>query len=246
MPDDITVVLNAYRRPQRLKEQYEAVTNQTIKPKEVLIWQNFFDETAQRFPKDIFDKCTTAICSKNLGVWSRFMYALNAKTKYICLFDDDSIPGNQWFQNCLETIKKFNGPLGSRGVIFKDPRNYSCNQGVGWETKNSSVEKVDIIGHVYFIERDWLRYYFYELPPEGIIPQFAGEDMQISFAVQKHLGLNTYIPIHPAENKEMWGSTKACEYGIGREATANFAIGEMNRYLQYIRSKGFKLINDAR
>jgi hypothetical protein len=43
----------------------------------------------------------------------------------------------------------------------------------------------------------------------------------------------------------MWGSLKAIEYGDGAEATCKFAIPDMYKYLNYIVSKGFKVINQV-
>ena len=34
---DITVILNAYRRPYNLKMQIEAIRNQTVKPKQICL-----------------------------------------------------------------------------------------------------------------------------------------------------------------------------------------------------------------
>ena len=70
----------------------------------------------EKFPKDVIENCTSAFCNKNLGVWARFAYAINADTEYICVFDDDTIPGKKWFENCLETMKTHRGLLGCRGV----------------------------------------------------------------------------------------------------------------------------------
>jgi hypothetical protein len=242
----ITAIINCYRRPKALEAQYKAIKDQSIEPQDIFIWQNFYPETSNLFSPEILSNCKSCVSNYNWGVWARFALALNAKTKYICIFDDDTIPGKLWFDNCLETISKNNGLLGTRGVIFGANGNYFENRAVGWETKNENVEKVDIVGHAWFFEREWLKAYFAELPPIEIMPQCAGEDMHMSFAIQKHFSLSTYVPPHPEDNKEMWGSLRACELGIGREATANFAMPQMNQYLQYIRSKGFKLINDSK
>ena len=95
---EITVILNGYKRPQFLKEQINAIENQTIKPKEIMLWQN----NSEGFENIVPNNIITAVSNKNLGVWARFSYALNAKTEYICIFDDDTIPGSKWFENCLD------------------------------------------------------------------------------------------------------------------------------------------------
>jgi GT2 family glycosyltransferase len=241
MDNSITVILNGYRRSSNLEEQFKAIQNQTVQPNNIFLWQNFHSETYDKFPESVKKNCITAVCNTNLGVWSRFAYALNTKTKYVCIFDDDTIPGSKWLENCLNTIQTHRGLLGTRGIIFENQHSYYHTNGIGWETANEEVIQVDIVGHCWFFEREWLAAYWGEMPPKEFF--FAGEDMHFSYAIQKHYGLNTYVPPHPKNDKEMWGSLKAMEYGDGAEATCKFAIPEMFTYLNYIVGKGFKVIN---
>jgi hypothetical protein len=236
---EITVILNGFKRPQFLKEQVDAIKNQTIKPKEIMLWQNNSDG----FDKDLTDTLITATCNNNLGVWARFAYALNAKTEYICIFDDDTIPGDMWFENCLETMKTYEGLLGTIGLIYDTPHGYRPNTRYGWaDINNSETIMVDIVGHAWFFKREWLSAFWRELPPVGI--EVVGEDMHFSFMIQKYLGLNTYVPPHPKDDKEMWGSTKGWE--LGTEANALSFVPKniqlMEVYHADLVSRGFKLI----
>jgi hypothetical protein len=242
MDDSITVILNGYRRPFNLEEQFKAVSNQTVEPQNIFYWQNFYQETYDKFPESVIQNCVSSISNKNLGVWSRFAYALNAKTKYVCIFDDDTIPGSKWLENCLETIQVNRGLLGTRGLIFQNQYTYNGVE-IGWPTQNEETLQADIVGHAWFFEREWLSAYWSEMPPTEFF--YAGEDMHFSYAIQKHYGLNTYVPPHPPNDREMWGSLKAMEYGCSSEATCNFAGVDMHRYLSYIVSKGFKVINQV-
>ena len=120
----ITAVLNGFRRPDYLSEQFQAIQNQKVStPVEFLYWQNGLAD----FPSL---PCPSAISNHNFGVWARFAYALNAKTEYVCIFDDDTIPGSLWFQNCLDTYKTHPGILGTIGVRFTRPE-YRYFQRVG-------------------------------------------------------------------------------------------------------------------
>jgi GT2 family glycosyltransferase len=80
-----------------------------------MLWQN----NIEGFDTNLTSSLITASCNKNLGVWARFAYALNASTEYVCIFDDDTIPGNRWLENCLNTIQTHNGLLGTAGIRFK-------------------------------------------------------------------------------------------------------------------------------
>jgi hypothetical protein len=60
-----------------------------VKPKEIIIVKN---EHHFEIPKEIAEQCIVIETNNNLGVWFRFTVALMAKTKYVCMFDDDTIP----------------------------------------------------------------------------------------------------------------------------------------------------------
>ena len=235
----ITAILNGYKRPQFLKEQVDAIRNQTIKPKDIMLWQN----NTEGFDKELTDTLITASSNINLGVWARFAFALNAKTEYICIFDDDTIPGDMWFENCLETMKKHEGLLGTVGLIYDTPNSYRPNTRFGWtDINNPETIQVDIVGHAWFFKREWLSTYWRELPPINLTT--VGEDMHFSYMLQKYLGLNTYVPPHPENNKQMWGSTKGWEMGTEKNA---LSLNEDNiRYMDWYHKKlindGFKLV----
>lgn len=236
----ITAILNGYKRPAFLKEQINAIENQTVKPSEIMLWQNH----DVGFDKELTNKLTTSISNKNLGVWARFAFALNAKTEYICIFDDDTIPGSKWFENCLETMKTNEGLLGTIGLIYNSNNGYLPNVRHGWDRPNEKAIQVDIVGHAWFFKREWLSTFWRELKPVDL--DVVGEDMHFSYTLQKYLGINTYVPPHPINDKEMWGSLKGWE--MGRESNglslnpANIYL--MNEYYKYLIKNGFKIIND--
>jgi glycosyltransferase involved in cell wall biosynthesis len=237
---NITVILSAFKRPQFLQEQIESIKNQSIQPKEIMIWNNNADSTIQ------LDNITIANSNKNFGVWSRFAYALNAKTKYICIFDDDTIPGNRWLENCYETIKTYDGLLGAAGIIFEN-ENYFPHKRCGWPAPNAKTTRVDIVGHSWFFKREWLPYLWIEKIDEDNF-DLVGEDMTFPYALQKHLGLQTYVPNHPVNNKTLWGSIKGMRYGTSKNpiAISNSPenLNKMDTYYKLLLKRGFKIINE--
>jgi hypothetical protein len=235
----ITAILNGYKRPQFLLEQIESIKNQTIPPTEIMLWQNNTDG----FDTNLTGQLTTASCNKNMGVWARFAFALNAKTEYICIFDDDTIPGNMWFENCLNTMKTHEGLLGTVGLIYETADSYRPNTRYGWtEINNPKPVRVDIVGHAWFFKREWLSTFWRELPPVDLTT--VGEDMHFSFMLQKYLGLNTYVPPHPENFREMWGSLKGWEMGTEKNGLSlnHGNIRLMDEYHKNLISRGFKLI----
>jgi Glycosyl transferase family 2 len=235
----ITAILNGYKRPSFLQEQVDAIRNQTIPPTEIMLWQN----STLGFDSNLTNQLTTAASNKNFGVWARFAFALNAKTEYICVFDDDTIPGSMWFENCLNTMKTHEGLLGTVGLIYDNPNSYRPHKRYGWaDMNNDKPMRVDIVGHAWFFKREWLTAFWRELPPIDL--NMVGEDMHFSYTLQKYLGLNTYVPPHPIHFKEMWGSLKGWEMGVGKEAISNdnSVIDDMNTYHKELVKRGFKLI----
>lgn len=241
--EKICVVLNGYKRPHTLNEQIKAVKNNSIKPNEILFWKNNVPGV-NFYVEDNDLKISTS--NINWGVWSRFYYALNSTSDYICVFDDDTIPGSLWFENCFNEFQKNPGLYGTIGIIFKN-QSYSPLKRYGWDgsppigENNITTKEVDIVGHAWFFHRDMLSIFCRELP--DINHNFiVGEDIHFSWMLQKYSKFKTYVPPHPIDNKELWGSTKAIVYGTDGNATANFAVPMMNDYLQKSITSGFKLI----
>lgn len=46
---DVTYVLNTWQRPHVIKQQIDAVSNQSIKPNELMIWQNKPNDLKESF-----------------------------------------------------------------------------------------------------------------------------------------------------------------------------------------------------
>ena len=212
---DITVILNSYRRPYNLEKQIEAIRNQSIPPKEVWLWINDhednrdFDHTKLNVDK-IFHN------NHNWKFYGRFAAALLADTKYIAIFDDDTIPGSEWFTNCLASSRHRQAIMGSAGVILNNANSYVDHSRVGWPSQNEDLERVDLVGHAWFFQRDWLQYLWREKP----YTWDNGEDIQFSYLAQKYGGIQTYVPPHPPGKPQLHGSILGNELGIDDKATS--------------------------
>jgi hypothetical protein len=120
---------------------------------------------------------------------------------------------------------------------------------VGWVNPNSTIAQVDLVGHSWFFKKEWLQY-LWTLQPiltreEQLI---CGEDLGFSCALQK-IGINTYIPPHPLNDIEMFGSypDTAWNYGIEKCAISHSpGITELfNKMFTYYRKEhNFKCILD--
>jgi hypothetical protein len=247
---DITVVLNGFRRGKNLNKQIKALENQSIKPDEIMLWYNN-PGSIFKYNFSAIRKLTSAVSNSNFGVWARFYYALNAKTKYVCVFDDDTIPGERWLENCLNTIKTHRGLLGTIGLVFGSEYDYFKHVRYGWDNPNEDVRKVDIVGHSWFFEKEFLTAFCRELPLMDA--KVFGEDIHFSYTLQKYMGLNTYVPPHPLDDKSMWGSLEGMELGLDDNAISrqhhvkkdhSFSLG-VGDYFRACIKNGWKLVDTA-
>lgn len=243
----VTVVLSGFKRPHVTLQQYHAIKEQTYQDIEIIFWIN---EVANiSFPDLVLSNTKTIISNTDYGSWGRFVASLNARTEYICVIDDDTIPGNQWIENCFNTMATNEGVLSTRGVIancgydhlYPLPQSYTP---VGWCNPNAHTLRVDMGCHSWFFKKHWLRAFFAEMPT--IFPMRYGEDTHISYAVKKHFDLNTYVPPHPIDNLNMWGSMPETAIKYGEEPVAismdNNANYGMNQYWNFVRKMGYKII----
>ncbi len=245
---DVSVILTLFNRPETLMEQLDSVEAQTLKPKEILL---FHDATNPPIDFEFDDKLKSRITNyikvnENVGVWGRFAGGLLAKSKYVCFFDDDTIPGKRWLENCHTQILKKKGLYGAIGIDSWDLKNYPYKsyRRWGWDGVSNRTREVDFVGHSWFLEKDWLgamwinysRFYAFK---------YVAEDMFLSYALKKWLKIKTYVPPHPKNNLELYGSTpdKALEYGRDADIAIGFnpqQLDNMNQAINLLISKGMK------
>jgi GT2 family glycosyltransferase len=255
----ITALLNGFRRTENLDQQIAALRCQSIEPEEIMIWHNHPGD-GRDFNFAVSSQSKSAFCNSNLGVWARFAYALNAKTEFVCVFDDDTFPGPRWFENCLSTLSRQDALLGTIGLLYTDPppaaspqcSYYTPYLKIGWEAggNNEMAMEVDLVGHAWFFRRAWLSTFWRELPD----PKFTlcGEDMHFSYMLQKYLGIPTLVPPHPRDNRALWGSTEGKRGNDQHSLYANNVVDStgtpfrsaMDHFFIQQRRKGWRLVND--
>lgn len=218
--NDITVILNRWRRPQYLEEQVKAIESQSVKPKQIWLWDNGHPDSVNTpikiDPTGKETLLTTCVLSThNFKYHGRFALGLLASTEWVAFFDDDTIPGINWFKNCIDSYNLHPGIYGGVGIVLGST-SYMDHYRVGWPTPYSGVSEADLIGHAWFMKRKDLSYLWYETP----ISLENGEDIQLSYLAQKYGGLRTYCPPHPLDDKTKWSSLKPYEYGVDAVASS--------------------------
>ena len=127
---DVDVVLSCYKRPQILAQQLDAIKNQTLKPRRIFLYQDGIDgyykiSLNDKILKE-FNACK--ISEVNGGVWKRFEFAEEiCKSPYICIFDDDTIPGARWFENCHMNMMQQRGIYVTNACLLRDTQNYPAS-----------------------------------------------------------------------------------------------------------------------
>jgi len=222
MTPKISVILTAWQRPQNLEEQVDRVLRQTVPPHEVVLWYNQPPKTLGLFEKkQLLDfrnagKVKKIVCDHNFGIIPRFAMASAMEGDYVCIFDDDTMPGERWFENCLRYVdseKAMCGTIGLRFLSKTEPKTEAPR--MGWDGCNEKIEFVDLVGHSWFFRREWARYFW---DTEPVIRSF-GEDIHFGAMLQRH-GIRLACPPHPKSDKSLWGSVKG-ELGVDRVAISS-------------------------
>lgn len=247
----ITVILNAYRRPHALQLQINALLNQTVKPEQIWVWQNFhedWDKVVENNNLEFTNIDRHIYSDYNWKYLGRFSVAMLAQTKYVAFFDDDTIPGPRWFENCLNSLRELGNHdhpivLGGVGLIFnKDTEKYMNHIRVGWPSGNTENIEVDLIGHAWFLERSLLKYLWHEDP----VTMETAEDMHLCYTLQKYCNAKFYIPPHPSNRKDLFSSLLGNELGI--DHTTPSVVNQQNFFnlrnhcLCEYKNRGWKLV----
>lgn len=234
----ISAVIFTFRRPEYFKEQIKAIRSQTIKPMEIIVGHLKNDMTKKfRFKSRKIDKLITF--DYDPGFNAKFITAMAAKGDFVAIFDDDTIPGRKWLENCLDSFREKEGIYGPFGVRMSNPSYRGVYRLSGWNNNNKDIEETDFMGQSWFMPYDYLHFMWMEQPPF----YNNAEDIFFAYLAQKYGDIKIYVPPHPKNDKEMWGSLKA-QYGLDKEAISIREYKEHNRLRnemvkQLIQEKGW-------
>lgn len=220
----ITTVLQIYKRPDYLKEQLEAIDTQTIKSERIFIVHN---EGGVKFDIPEREDIQYFYISPNQKFHPRFALGLLAKTEYVSFFDDDTIPGSRWVENCINTINKHDCICVTNGRIIDriNKRQY----GPGWSNPSDKEVEVDFGGHAWFLKKKNLKYMFYD----DIIEYNNGEDIQLSANAKIFANIPTFVPPHPISDKTLWGSDPEKAMKFGCDSVSSWIVNKTHNQERY-------------
>ena len=219
---DYSAIIGVYDGIGNVENILTALHNQTIKPKDIMIWVNKNEnrEFSETYFREKYPNVQIVQHNRNQGVYSRFAGAFLLQSEYIMVFDDDTIPGKLWAENCYTTFQKTGvSILGARGIrVLPDCRHTAF----GNENNTTELTEVDFVGHCWVYPRSLAHLLFNETSPNLM----NGEDMHLSAASQIHGNIKTYVPPQPNNNMDLHGSLKP---SLGLEAT-RLSMQDLNRH----------------
>jgi hypothetical protein len=210
----ITTIITAYRRPQNIQPLVDAIRRQSVLSTAIWCWANDPNEKMKvALAKAELDRVVTS--SDNARFHGRFALALLARTEFVAIFDDDSIPGKNWFSHCLDTMVHTPGILGTAGVVLHEA-GYVKRTMHGWQRPNDNTVEVDLVGQAWFLRTEWVKHLFSGPPVTGA----NGEDIELAARAWRLAGIRSYCPPHPAGDRSRWGSTRGLELGVDSVAAS--------------------------
>ncbi len=209
---DVTVILTCFERPNMLRHQLTALKAQTFMPKHIVVWVNAgaigHDETALS-GRDL----QVIRANVNYGPWVRFTMASEIasqnQSKYLCILDDDTVPGPKWIQACVERLEQAEANpeestycIAAAGEIFRsdDPNDRIS---IGPERQGPDEHDVDVGRQGWFFPTRLLEA-FQSHPRLG--DGRIGWGLHFSAALQK-AGVFTLVLPYEHGNHDRWGIT---------------------------------------
>ena len=181
----IGVIITVWKR-QHLEKQLIQLSNQTIKPDYIVVFQNENHINVVDIVKKY--KVIHVKSDYNTKFFGRFSYFFNLPVDICVAMDDDIIPGINCIKNYVEQCIKHNAIIGGNGrYSHNNPNNRPARmKDVG---KRTNVLKVDFVGHLWCFKKDWLYYMFSAKP----YTYETGEDMHFCFTCKLYGNISCYV-----------------------------------------------------
>ncbi|CAK9859938.1 unnamed protein product [Sphagnum jensenii] len=221
----VTVVLNHFQR-KTLCAQLDALLEQTVPFHNV--WVVAFgspNEAALRATVEAYNHSRISFISSSYDFkyYGRFQMALQAEgADFVYIMDDDMIPGKRMLEilsHVAGTDKYHNSVLGSIGRIlpfrqkdftFPSYRKFGSKEAglylpdPAYNIVVDRVVQVDFLSSSWFLSTHLIKTLFIETP----FTFRTGEDLHLSYQLQKYRDASTFVlPVDP-NNKDTWGDSE--------------------------------------
>lgn len=233
-------VITMYKRQDYLAEQLFAIKNQSIPPKQIVVIQN---ENHMEIDKFLLEKYEVKLIRSSINsLYFRWIVGYLLDANYICVFDDDVIPGSRWIESCIYSCEKYNaliGPSGRRAAPFNEDRAWKSIENLSKDT----YELCDWVCNSYFFKKDWIKYITQYPRYENTQKTF--DDIQLATSLKMCGGVNTIVPPQ-SDKKSEWNGHIKREYGHDEHALwkrqASDHADERRRMIQKLDSSGYSWV----
>jgi hypothetical protein len=154
--------------------------------------------------------------------YGRFQMALQSESDFVYVLDDDMIPGARMLEilcHVAGTDKYASAVLGSIGRIlpfrqkdftFPSYRKFRSKEAglylpdPAYDITVDRIVQVDFLSSSWFLPADLVKTLFIETP----FTFMTGEDLHLSYQLQKYMGAGSFVlPVDP-NDKETWGDSE--------------------------------------
>ncbi|CAL9063535.1 unnamed protein product [Musa banksii] len=220
----ITVILNHFKR-KTLCAQLDSLLNQTLPFHHV--WVLSFGSPSELSLRRIVESYNNSrisfiSSSYDFKYYGRFQMALQTEADFVYILDDDMIPGKKMLEilsHVAGTDKYRNSVLGSIGRIlpfrqkdftFPSYRKFRSKEAglylpdPAYDITVDKIVQVDFLSSSWFLSADLVKTLFVETP----FTFMTGEDLHLSYQLQKYRNAGSYVlPVDP-NDKETWGDSE--------------------------------------
>ncbi|KAK9168792.1 hypothetical protein Syun_000932 [Stephania yunnanensis] len=220
----VTVILNHFKR-KTLCSQLESLLHQTLPFHS--IWVLSFGSPNELSLRRIVDsyndsRISFVSSSYDFKYYGRFQMALQTEADLVYILDDDMIPGKKMLEilsHVAGTEKYKNSVLGSIGRIlpfrqkdytFPSYRKFRSKEAglylpdPAYNITIDKIVQVDFLSSSWFLSAELVKTLFIETP----FTFMTGEDLHLSYQLQKYRGAGSFVlPVDP-NNKETWGDSE--------------------------------------
>lgn len=231
----VTVILNGYNRKHSLKRQIESLKTQSY-PIHRIVYFTLKTDYQEDYEYLNANKVEIIEYSHNYGVYGRFSIAMNFKSDYIYIMDDDIIPGSNFIKTCVECANITPGIYGCSGLRKRKDADFSQLHDVydfyGWlqivwgNEGNLEPVEVSYLCNGWFFPAKVLHNFW----KEGIKLHLSenrkiAEDIHLSYTAWKYSGIKSYVIPQHKYDLSMHGNIGGFEF-----SEDEFAI-HRNEYL---------------
>uniref|UniRef100_A0A0E0CSU0 Uncharacterized protein n=1 Tax=Oryza meridionalis TaxID=40149 RepID=A0A0E0CSU0_9ORYZ len=220
----VTVILNHFKR-RTLCAQLDTLRRQTVPFHRawVLAFGSPNEAALRRIVGSYNDSRISFVSSgHDFKYYGRFQMALQSESDFVYVLDDDMIPGARMLEiltHVAGTDKYRNAVLGSIGRIlpfrqkdftFPSYRKFRSKEAglylpdPAYDIAVDRIVQVDFLSSSWFLAADLVKALFIEVP----FTFMTGEDLHLSYQLQKYMGAGSFVVPVDAGDKETWGDSE--------------------------------------